>query len=44
MHHVAVSSEEQSKNVADIAAASTALSDAAGRISELAGTFKLGGS
>jgi methyl-accepting chemotaxis protein len=44
MHHAAVSSEEQSKNVADIAAAASALSDAAGRISELAGTFKLGGS
>ncbi len=43
MHHVAVSSEEQSKSVADIAAAASALTDAAGRISELVGTFKLGG-
>ena len=44
MHHVAVSSEEQSKSVADIAAAASALTDAAGRISELVATFKLGGS
>ena len=43
MHHVAVTSEEQSKSVADIAAAASALTDAAGRISELVGTFKLGG-
>jgi len=44
MHHVAVSSEEQSKGMADIAASATALTDAAGRITELVGTFKLGGS
>ena len=44
MHHVAVSSEDQSKKVADIAAAASALSDAAAQISGLVGTFKLGGS
>lgn len=44
MHSVAVTSEEQSKKIADIAAAATALTDAAARISELVGTFKLDGS
>lgn len=44
MHHVAVSSEEQSKRAAEIAAAASALTDAAGRVSELVATFKLGGS
>jgi methyl-accepting chemotaxis protein len=44
MHHVAISSEDQSKRVAEIAAAASALTDAAGRVSELVGTFKLGGS
>jgi len=44
IHNVAVSSEEQSKTMADIAAAASALTDAAARIGELAGTFKLGGS
>jgi methyl-accepting chemotaxis protein len=44
MRQVAVTSEEQSKSIADIAAAATALTDAAGRISELVGTFRLGGS
>ncbi|MDP9201930.1 MAG: methyl-accepting chemotaxis protein [Gemmatimonadota bacterium] len=44
MHHVTVSNEEQSKNIGEIAAASTALTDASGRISQLARTFKLGGS
>jgi methyl-accepting chemotaxis protein len=44
MQHVAVSNEEQSKNIGEIAAAATALTDAAGRISQLARTFRLGGS
>jgi methyl-accepting chemotaxis protein len=44
MHHVAVSSEEQSKGIAEIAAAASALTDASTRISELVSTFKLGGS
>ena len=44
IHNVAVSSEQQSKSIADLAAAATALTDAAGRISELVGTFKLDGS
>jgi methyl-accepting chemotaxis protein len=43
IHGAAVTSEEQSKHIADIAATATALSDAAGRISELVGTFKLDG-
>ena len=41
MHHVAVSSEDQSKKIADIASAAHALTDAADRISSLVGTFKL---
>lgn len=43
MHDVAVSDEEQSKNIADLAATAIALTDASARISELVGTFKLGG-
>src|ERR1700730_9629729 len=44
MHDVAVSDEEQSKNIADLAAVAHALTDASARISDLVGTFKLGGS
>jgi methyl-accepting chemotaxis protein len=44
MHHVAVSNEEQSKNIGEIAEAATALTDASGRISQLVRTFKLAGS
>ena len=44
MHHVAVSNEEQSKNIGEIAEAATALTHASGRISQLVGTFKLRGS
>jgi methyl-accepting chemotaxis protein len=44
MHHVAASNEEQSRNIGEIAAAATALTDASGRITQLARTFKLGGS
>ncbi len=44
MKHVAASSEEQSRNMGDIAAAATALTDTSGRISQLVRTFKLGGS
>ena len=44
MHHVAVASEEQSKNIGEIAAAATALTEASTRISQLVSTFKLGGS
>ena len=43
MHHVAVSDEEHSKSIADIAASASALTEAAAQISELVGTFKLGG-
>jgi methyl-accepting chemotaxis protein len=44
MKHVAVSNEEQSRNIGEIATASTALTDASGRISQLVRTFKLRGS
>jgi methyl-accepting chemotaxis protein len=44
MHHVAVSNEEQSKHIGEIAAAAISLTDASGRITQLARTFKLGGS
>jgi len=44
IHDVAVSDEQQSRNIADLAAVAHALSDASGRISELVGTFKLGDS
>lgn len=43
MHHIAASSEEQSKSIGEIATAATALTDASQRISQLVGTFKLGG-
>jgi hypothetical protein len=42
MHDVAVSDEEQSRNIADLAAVASALTDASARISDLVGTFKLG--
>ena len=44
MHQVAVTSENQSKNISDIAATASALTDAAARITELVATFKLGDS
>jgi methyl-accepting chemotaxis protein len=44
IQHVAVSSEEQSKNIGEIAAAAAALTETSTRISQLVGTFKLGGS
>lgn len=44
MNHVASSSEHQSKTISEIAVASAALTDAATRISDLVGTFKLGDS
>jgi len=44
MQHVAVSNEEQSRNIGEIATAATALTDASGRISQLVRTFKLRGS
>jgi methyl-accepting chemotaxis protein len=44
IHHVAVSSEEQSNNIGEIATAATALTEASARISQLVSTFKLGGS
>lgn len=44
MHQVAVSSEEQSKTMSELAASATGLTEAAGRISDLVATFKLGGS
>jgi len=43
MHQVAVSDEEHSKSINDIAASASALTEAAAQISELVGTFKLGG-
>jgi methyl-accepting chemotaxis protein len=42
IHDVAVSDEQQSRNIADLAAVAHALSDASTRISDLVGTFKLG--
>ncbi|MDQ6768948.1 MAG: methyl-accepting chemotaxis protein [Gemmatimonadota bacterium] len=44
IQHVAVSNEEQSKNIGEIAAAANALTEASTRISQLVSTFKLGGS
>jgi methyl-accepting chemotaxis protein len=44
IHDVAVSDEQQSRNIADLAAVAHALSDASTRISDLVGTFKLGDS
>ena len=44
MQHVAVSNEEQSKNIGDIAATATALTDTSGQMSLLVRTFKLRGS
>jgi methyl-accepting chemotaxis protein len=44
MHDVAVSDEEQSRSIADLAAVAHALTDASARVSDLVGTFKLGGS
>jgi methyl-accepting chemotaxis protein len=44
MQHVAVSNEEQSKNIGEIAAAATALTDTSGEMSQLVKTFKLRGS
>ena len=41
---VAVSSEEHSKSIAELAAVAAAMTDAAKQVSELVGTFKLGGS
>jgi hypothetical protein len=41
MHDVAVSDEERSKNIADLASVAIALTDASERISDLVGTFKL---
>jgi len=42
MHDVALSDEEQSRNIADLAAVASALTDASTRISDLVSTFKLG--
>ena len=44
IHDVAVSDEQQSRNIADLAAVAHALSDASARISDLVGTFKIGDS
>jgi methyl-accepting chemotaxis protein len=43
VQHVAVSSEEQSRNIGEIASAATMLTEASSRISQLVNTFKLGG-
>jgi methyl-accepting chemotaxis protein len=43
VQHVAVSSEEQSRNIGEIASTATSLTDASSRISQLVNTFKLGG-
>jgi methyl-accepting chemotaxis protein len=42
MHDVALSDEEQSRNIADLAAVASALTDSSARISDLVATFKLG--
>jgi methyl-accepting chemotaxis protein len=42
MHDVALSDEEQSRNIADLAAVASALTDASARVSEIVDTFKLG--
>jgi methyl-accepting chemotaxis protein len=44
MQRVAAADEERSRKIADIAASATALTDEAGRLSELTRTFKLGDS
>ena len=44
VQHVAVSSEEQSRHIGEIASAATSLTEASARISQLVNTFKLGGS
>jgi len=44
IQHVAVSSEEQSRNIGEIATAATSLTETSARISQLVSTFKLGGS
>jgi methyl-accepting chemotaxis protein len=44
VNHVATSSEEQSKNLGEIAATSAKLTEISDRISQLVSTFKLGGS
>ncbi len=44
MHDVAVSDEEQSKRVADLAATAGELTEASRQVSDLVATFKLGGS
>jgi methyl-accepting chemotaxis protein len=43
IHHIAVSSEEQSKNIGEIATSAAALTETSARISRLVSTFKLGG-
>jgi methyl-accepting chemotaxis protein len=43
IQHVAVSSEEQSRNIGEIASAAGMLTEASARISQLVSTFKLGG-
>jgi methyl-accepting chemotaxis protein len=44
MHDVAVSDEEQSRSIADLAAFASELTEASRQVSELVATFKLGGS
>jgi methyl-accepting chemotaxis protein len=44
IHHVAISSEEQSKNIGEIATSAASLTETSARISQLVSTFKLGGS
>jgi methyl-accepting chemotaxis protein len=44
MHDVAVSDEEQSKRIADLAATASELTEASQQVSDLVATFKLGGS
>jgi methyl-accepting chemotaxis protein len=43
IHHVAISSEEQSKNIGEIATSAASLTETSARISQLVSTFKLGG-
>jgi methyl-accepting chemotaxis protein len=43
VQHIAASSEEQSRNIGEIASAATSLTETSARISQLVSTFKLGG-
>jgi len=44
IHHVASTSDEQSRGLSDLASSATELSDASRRLTQLAATFRLGSS